>query len=54
MGPRTAEGKARAARNGFKGRHRPQLRELVRVLSEAMREQRNCLVSVRASVPKSP
>ena len=33
-GPRSAEGKARAARNGWKGGHRAMLRELARVLRE--------------------
>ena len=38
-GPRSAEGKARTARNGFKGGHRAMLREL----NEALREQRHAL-----------
>jgi hypothetical protein len=38
-GPRTAEGKARAARNGWKGGHREMLRELARALAM----QRKCL-----------
>ena len=42
-GPRSAEGKARTARNGFKGGHRETLRELARVLNEALREQREAL-----------
>lgn len=33
-GPRTAEGKARAARNAWKGGNRALLRELARVLSD--------------------
>ena len=33
-GPRTAEGKATASRNGWKGGHREMLRELARVLRE--------------------
>ena len=33
-GPRTAEGKAAASRNGWKGGHREMLRELARVLRE--------------------
>ena len=33
-GPRTAEGKATASRNGWKGGHRETLRELARVLRE--------------------
>ena len=39
-GPRSAEGKARTSRNGFKGGHRATLRDLVRELNEALREQR--------------
>jgi hypothetical protein len=42
-GPRTAEGKARTCRNGFKGGHRERLRALCRVLNEALREQRDTL-----------
>lgn len=42
-GPRSDEGKARTAHNGFKGGHRATLRELARVLNEALREQRDAL-----------
>lgn len=42
-GPRTAEGKAVASRNGFKGGHRAMLRELARDLNAALREQREAL-----------
>ena len=42
-GPRSAEGKARTSRNGFKGGHRETLREMARVLNEALREQREAL-----------
>ena len=42
-GPTTAEGKRRTARNGFKGGHLIKLRQLNRMLSEAMREQRKSL-----------
>ncbi len=42
-GPRSAEGKARTARNGFKGGHRAALRELARALDDALREQRDAL-----------
>lgn len=38
-GPRTAEGKARAARNPFKGGHRERLRKVVRELNAALRAQ---------------
>jgi hypothetical protein len=33
-GPRTAEGKAAASRNGWKGGHREMLREMARTLRE--------------------
>lgn len=42
-GPRTAQGKARTSRNGFKGGHRELLRALVRMLEESLREQRDAL-----------
>lgn len=42
-GPRTAEGKAVASRNGFKGGHRAMLRELARELDAVLREQRDML-----------
>jgi hypothetical protein len=42
-GPRSAEGKARTSRNGFKGGNREQLRELARELNEALRDQREAL-----------
>jgi len=42
-GPRSDEGKSRTARNGFKGGHRGTLRELARMLNEALREQRDTL-----------
>lgn len=42
-GPRTAEGKARTSRNGFKGGSRAQLRDLARELNAALREQREAL-----------
>jgi hypothetical protein len=42
-GPRTDEGKARTARNGFKGGHCVALRELTKQLNEVLREQRNYL-----------
>jgi hypothetical protein len=42
-GPRTAEGKARTSRNGFKGGHRAVLRDLARGLNAALREQRDAL-----------
>lgn len=43
-GPRTAQGKARTARNGFKGGHRVMLRALARELDNALREQREMLL----------
>ena len=42
-GPRTDEGKARAARNPFKGAYREQLRELARELNAALRAQREAI-----------
>lgn len=42
-GPRTDEGKARTSHNGFKGGHRTTLRELTRVLNDALREQMDAL-----------
>ena len=42
-GPRSAEGKARTARNGFKGGHRELLREMTRELNTALWEQRDAL-----------
>ena len=42
-GPRTAEGKAVASRNAFKGGHRAKLRELARELDAVLCEQRNAL-----------
>ena len=41
-GPRSAEGKAMAARNGWKGGRREMLRELARTLRE-QREMLDCL-----------
>ena len=42
-GPRTAEGKARSARNAYTGGHWRQERELFKVLRQALREQRETL-----------
>lgn len=42
-GPRTAEGKARTARNGFKGGHWRTLRELTKAMNALLREQRDGL-----------
>jgi hypothetical protein len=42
-GPRSNEGKARTARNGFKGGHRAKLREIMKRLNKALRQQRDCL-----------
>lgn len=39
-GPRTTDGKARTARNGFKGGHRHVLRELSRSVNAEIREAR--------------
>ena len=40
-GPRTAEGKARVARNAYRGGARPTLRALAKELNALMREQRS-------------
>lgn len=42
-GPRTDEGKARTAQNGFKGGHWRRLRELTSAINELLREQRESL-----------
>ncbi len=42
-GPRTDEGKARTARNGFKGGRWRQLRELTQAMNRLLREQRETL-----------
>ncbi len=42
-GPRTDEGKVLAARNGFKGGHWLELRELVKAMNALLREQREAL-----------
>lgn len=42
-GPRSAEGKARTSRNGFKGGHRATLRALARELDQALLKQREML-----------
>ena len=42
-GPRTVEGKARTARNGFKGGRWRELRELTKSLNALLREQREGL-----------
>jgi hypothetical protein len=45
-GPRTNEGKARTSRNGFKGGHWHELRELNKAMNELLREQREGLSRV--------
>ena len=42
-GPRTAEGKARSARNAYTGGHWRQERELLKTLRQALLEQREAL-----------
>ena len=42
-GPRTDEGKARTALNGFKGGRWRELRELTKAVNGALREQRRAL-----------
>lgn len=40
-GPRTAEGKARVARNPWRGGHRNKLRELVRLVNDEIKAARS-------------
>ena len=42
-GPRSSGGKARTARNGFKGGLRGELRELMKALNATLNEQREAL-----------
>ena len=42
-GPRTNEGKARTARNGYKGGQWRKLRELIIAMNELLRDQRDSL-----------
>ena len=42
-GPRSDEGKARTARNGFKGGVRREVRELIGSMTTLLREQREAL-----------
>lgn len=42
-GPRTPEGKAAAARNAFTGGHAAKLRQLIKEVNQALREQRDWL-----------
>ena len=49
-GPRTAEGKAAASRNGWKGGNREMLRELARLLVS----QRHAVTSLRPCFPRAP
>ena len=46
-GPRTDEGKARTARNGFKGGHWLMLRELSREVNAEIREARDLVERIR-------
>ena len=45
-GPRTDKGKARTARNGFKGGRWLELREMTKAMNELLREQREGLQRV--------
>lgn len=47
-GPRSVEGKARAARNADKGGQREKLRVLSRTLGELLRQQREAVSESRA------
>jgi hypothetical protein len=42
-GPRTSEGKARVARNAWRGGHRAEFRQLMRQVGELLSEQAECL-----------
>lgn len=42
-GPRTAEGKARAAHNAYKGGHRPKFRALMKQVCEVLNDQREAM-----------
>ena len=46
-GPRTADGKARTARNAFKGGQWLELQELSKVINAALREQRDAIGDLR-------
>ena len=46
-GPRTAEGKARASLNAYRGAKRPETRALMRALSELLDEQADDLKRMR-------
>lgn len=48
-GPKSASGKARASRNAYKGGHWQLLRQLRKILSAALRDQRVDLRSVPGS-----
>jgi hypothetical protein len=43
-GPRTPAGKARSARNAYRGGHRPRLRELIRAMNQALTAHREALL----------
>ncbi len=45
-GPRTAEGKAKASRNAWKGGHSVMLRELSRQVNAEIREARNLVDAI--------
>ena len=46
-GPRSVEGKARVARNGYKGGHWLELRELTKSVNALLRKQRDQLSMLR-------
>lgn len=48
-GPRSAEGKARAARNADRGGRRTKLREMVRAVGDLLRQQREMAADRRRS-----
>lgn len=45
-GPKTPEGKAAVSRNPWRGGHRQQLRELIRMVNDEVRQSRDLLALV--------
>lgn len=46
-GPRTEAGKLRVSRNGWRGGHRPRLRELSRMVASEIRAARQAVLMLR-------
>jgi hypothetical protein len=47
-GPRSQEGKAAVSRNGWRGGHRQQLRELSKMVNEEIRQARDMIATCTA------